>query len=67
MREEDKQNSGLDNAKKWAKDFQKNHNCNSCPFVKDEVDIGVGTLRNCDHVCNMEINKILEEMEGACV
>ena len=49
----------------WAKDFQKNHNCNSCPFIKNEVDIGVGMLRDCDHVCQMEIGEILEEMEGA--
>jgi hypothetical protein len=51
----------------WAKDFQKNHNCNSCPFIKNEVDIGVGMLRNCDHVCQMELGEILVEMEGACV
>ena len=51
----------------WAKDFQKHHNYNTCPFVKDEVDIGVGMLRNCDHVCQMEIGEILEEMEGVCV
>jgi hypothetical protein len=51
----------------WAKDFQKKHRCNSCPFIKNEVDIGVGMLRDCDCVCRMEIGKILEEMEGACV
>ena len=51
----------------WAKDFKENHNCNSCPFVIDEVDIGVGILRNCDHVCWMEIGEILEQMEGYCV
>jgi hypothetical protein len=52
---------------KWAKDFQKNHNCNSCPFVKNEADIGAGILRDCDLVCKMEIDEILEEMKGACV
>jgi hypothetical protein len=51
----------------WAKDFQKNHNCNSCPFIKNEVDIGAGMLRDCDLVCQMEIGEILEEMKGACV
>lgn len=52
---------------KWAKDFQKNPNCNSCPLVLDEVDNGVGIQRHCNHVCKMEIGEILEEMEGAGV
>jgi len=51
----------------WVKNFQENHNCNSCLFVIDEVDIGVGILRNCDHVCQMEVGEILEQMEGYCV
>ena len=57
----------MDRKIEWAKDFQKHHNCNSCLFIKNEVDIGVGMLRDCDHVCQMEIGEILEEMEGACV
>jgi hypothetical protein len=51
----------------WAKDFQKNHDCRTCPFVKNEADVGVGIIRDCDCVCKMELGEILEEMEGACV
>jgi hypothetical protein len=58
-------NPTYDKKIQWAKDFQKNHSCNSCPFIKNEVDIGVGMLRDCDLVCHMEIDKILEEMERA--
>ena len=51
----------------WAKDFKENHDCNTCPFIIDEVDIGVGIQIHCDCVCKMDIPEILEEMEGACV
>jgi len=47
----------------WAENFQKNHNCNSCPFVKNEADVGVGIIRDCECVCLMEIGEILEKME----
>jgi hypothetical protein len=57
----------MDKKIKRAKGFQKNHSCNSCPFVKNEVDIGAGIMRDCDHVCRMEIGEILEEMERACI
>jgi hypothetical protein len=48
----------------WAAWFKKNHKCVSCPFVIDEVDIGVGIQRNCGIVCRMEIDDIVNEMEG---
>jgi len=38
----------------YAKQFQRSHCCGKCPFVKDEVDVEVGTIRSCDHVCCME-------------
>jgi len=53
--------------KEWALFFKEHHNCNSCPFVKNEADIGVGILRDCDYVCSMDIDDILKEMEMACV
>jgi len=57
----------LDKKIEWAKDFKENHSCNSCPFIIDEVDIGVGMLRNCDHVCWKDISEIVEQMEHYCV
>ena len=51
----------------WAENFKKNHNCRTCPFVKNEADVGVGIIRDCDYVCKMEIPEILKEMEGYCV
>jgi hypothetical protein len=47
----------------WAKDFQKTPDCNSCPFVLDKVDNGVGIQMHCNHVCKMELGEILKEME----
>jgi len=51
----------------WAKQFKENHRCESCPFVIDEVDIGVGIQYRCDHVCQMGVGDILKEMEGYMV
>jgi hypothetical protein len=51
----------------WAAWFKKNHRCGSCPFVIDEVGIGIGIQRNCDFVCQMEIDEIVKEMEGCGV
>ena len=50
-----------------AEDFKKNHKCEICPFVKNEVDVGVGIIRDCDYVCKMDVSEILKEMEGFCV
>jgi hypothetical protein len=49
----------------WAKDFQENYSCKSCPFVKHEVDVGVGMglIRDCDYVCMRDVDGILAEME----
>jgi hypothetical protein len=53
--------------RQWAEEFKKDHKCTKCPFVKDEVDIGVGIQRNCDIVCSMSVDEIIEQMEGYCV
>ena len=57
----------LDRALDWAVEFKKNPNCNTCPFVIDEVDNGVGIQRNCDFVCKMDIDDILKEAAGYCL
>ena len=57
----------MENKERWAKQFKENHRCESCPFVIDEVDIGIGTQYRCDHVCQMSVEDILKEMEGYCV
>jgi len=51
----------------WAKQFKENHRCETCPFVKNEADVGVGIIYDCDAVCRMEIGDILREMEGYMV
>jgi len=51
----------------WAEDFKKNHICQTCPFVKNEADVGVGIIYDCDCVCKMEVPEILKEMEGYSV
>jgi hypothetical protein len=51
-------------AEKWPTEFKANHNCESCPFVLAEVDIGVGTQRHCEHVCLDEVDEIIDAMEG---
>jgi hypothetical protein len=56
-----------DSMRKWAAEFKRNHSCISCPFVKNEVDIGVGIQRDCDGVCTMEVDEIVKEMEGYSV
>ena len=53
--------------KEWAIWFKENRRCETCPFVKHEVDIGVGIQRDCDHVCHFEVDEIVYEMEGAMV
>jgi hypothetical protein len=50
--------------RKWAEDFKQNHDCQKCLFVKHEVDVGVGTIRDCDTVCGWEVEQIISEMEG---
>ena len=51
----------------WAVEFKKNHSCETCPFVKNEADVGVGIIRDCDAVCKMDIPEILQEMENMSV
>jgi hypothetical protein len=51
----------------WAENFKRNHSCASCPFVINEIDIGVGIQYHCEYVCQMEVSEILKEMEGYCV
>jgi hypothetical protein len=50
--------------REWAENFKKYHHCETCPFVINEVDIGVGMLRDCGHVCQMTVDEIIAEMEG---
>jgi hypothetical protein len=50
--------------KKWATGFKENHTCDGCPFVINEVDIDVGIQWICNHVCDMEIEEIVKEVEG---
>jgi hypothetical protein len=50
--------------KKWAVEFKEHHNCFTCPFVKNEVDVGVGIIRDCDIVCHWGVEQIISEMEG---
>ena len=49
---------------RWAEAFRTNHKCETCPFIKNYDDIGVGIIYVCDHVCWMPIDEILEYMEG---
>jgi len=49
---------------KWAEEFRESHNCSTCPFVINAVDIGVGTIYDCDAVCTMSVHEILGYMEG---
>jgi len=57
----------MDKKREWAIKFQKNHRCETCPFVKNEADVGVGIIRDCDYVCKKDISKILEQMENYCI
>jgi len=52
---------------KWAKDFKQAHKCGTCPFVKNDADVGVGIIYDCDHVCMMEVDEIIncaKDFEG---
>jgi hypothetical protein len=51
----------------WAKKFKENHSCATCPFVKNEADVGAGIIRDCDAVCRFPVEDIVKEMEGYCV
>jgi len=51
----------LNKALSWAKKFKESYRCETCPFVIDEVDVGVGMMRNCDHVCDWEPEEIAKE------
>jgi len=48
----------------WAQSFKSSHDCHRCPFLKNSVDIGVGTVFDCDHVCSMDVDEIMGEMEA---
>jgi hypothetical protein len=50
--------------REWAENFKKHPHCETCQFVKNEVDIGVGMLRDCDHVCQTTVDEIIAEMKG---
>jgi len=52
----------------WAESFkEENHECSKCPFVKNEADVGVGIIYDCDRVCMMEVLEIvkyIDELDG---
>ena len=50
----------MENAIEWAKRFKQSHRCGDCPFVKNDADIGVGIIYDCDSVCFMELDEIVE-------
>ena len=49
--------------REWAEQFKENHECHKCPFVINSVDVGVGTIYHCDHVCMMTVDEIVEEIK----
>jgi hypothetical protein len=55
---------GSVNKKEWAENFKQHHTCETCPFVKNEADVGIGIIRDCDGVCGMSVEEILIEMDG---
>ena len=46
----------------WALAFKNRHECSRCPFVKNEADVDVGVMYDCDYVCAMETSDILNYM-----
>jgi hypothetical protein len=48
----------------WAAGFKADHHCETCPFVKNESDVGIGIVRDCDAVCGLPVEDIVKEMEG---
>ena len=48
----------------WVKQFKHNHSCSTCPFVKNDADIGVGVLYDCDRICAMETEEIAAYCAG---
>ena len=43
-----------------AQSFKTDHECATCPFVKNSADVGIGTIYDCDYVCDMEVAEIAE-------
>ena len=54
----------MENIIEWATQFKQNHRCGNCPFIKNDADIGVGIIYDCDRVCAMEISEIVEYSES---
>jgi len=49
--------------KVWAAQLISDLDCKKCPFIKNEADVGVGIMYDCDHVCNMSVEEVIKYVE----
>ena len=47
----------------YAIKFKQYHSCVGCPFVKNDADVGIGVINDCDYVCLMEVPDIIKRIE----